>query len=114
MLFSSLAENIDTGRKYAIKREPLKMRRPQIKHENDIYNVLAGCRKIFFIQYSTSHLRNFVIAGIPQCHWYGQHDGFDCIVIDLLGPNLNQLREVTMKFPINVVVDFGCQIVRKH
>ncbi|KAG0793186.1 hypothetical protein G6F16_004900 [Rhizopus arrhizus] len=87
------AENMDTRRKYAIKREPLKMRRPQIKHENDIYNVLAGC------------------PGIPQCHWYGQHDKFDCIVIDLLGPNLNQLREVTMKFPINVVVDFGCQIV---
>lgn len=50
MLFS-LAENMDTRRKYAIKREPLKMRRPQIKHENDIYNVLAGCRKFFYFYF---------------------------------------------------------------
>ncbi|KAI8367829.1 kinase-like domain-containing protein [Choanephora cucurbitarum] len=87
------AEDVDTFRKYAIKREPLKMRHPQLKHESIIYDVLAGG------------------PGIPQCHWHGQHEGFDCIVIDLLGPNLNQLREVVQKFPIEVVVDFGCQMV---
>ncbi|PHZ16362.1 kinase-like protein [Rhizopus microsporus ATCC 52813] len=87
------AEDIDTGRKYAIKREPLKMRHPQIKHESIIYDVLAGG------------------PGIPQCHWHGQHDEFDCIVIDLLGPNLNQLKEVTTKLPVDVVIDFGCQMV---
>ncbi|KAI8090233.1 kinase-like domain-containing protein [Gilbertella persicaria] len=87
------AEDIDTTRKYAIKREPLKMRHPQLKHESIIYDVLAGG------------------PGIPQCHWHGQHEGFDCIVIDLLGPNLNQLREVVHKFPIDVVIDFGCQMV---
>lgn len=56
------------------------------------------------------------IAGIPQCHWHGQHDEFDCIVIDLLGPNLNQLKEVTTKLPVDVVIDFGCQMVNvlKH
>ncbi|CEI96601.1 Putative CK1/CK1 protein kinase [Rhizopus microsporus] len=86
------AEDIDTGRKYAIKREPLKMRHPQIKHESIIYDVLAGG------------------PGIPQCHWHGQHDEFDCIVIDLLGPNLNQLKEVTTKLPVDVVIDFGCQM----
>ncbi|KAI8357784.1 kinase-like domain-containing protein [Blakeslea trispora] len=87
------AEDVDTFRKYAIKREPLKMRHPQLKHESIMYDVLAGG------------------PGIPQCHWHGQHEGFDCIVIDLLGPNLNQLREVVQKFPIEVVVDFGCQMV---
>ncbi|KAG1474276.1 hypothetical protein G6F56_000455 [Rhizopus delemar] len=87
------AEDIDTGRKYAVKREPKKMRNPQIKHEHIIYDVLAGA------------------AGIPQCHWYGQHDDFDCIVIDLLGPNVNQLKEFTTKLPMEVVIDFGCQMV---
>lgn len=53
------------------------------------------------------------IAGIPQCHWYGQHDDFDCIVIDLLGPNVNQLKEFTTKLPMEVVIDFGCQMVHK-
>ncbi|CEP17973.1 hypothetical protein [Parasitella parasitica] len=87
------AEDIDTFRHYAIKREPLKMRHPQIKHESTIYDTLAGG------------------PGIPQCHWHGQHEGFDCIVIDLLGPNLNQLKEATRKFAIETVVDFGCQMV---
>ncbi|KAI8644009.1 kinase-like domain-containing protein [Parasitella parasitica] len=87
------AEDIDTFRRYAIKREPLKMRHPQLKHESIIYDALAGG------------------PGIPQCHWHGQHEGFDCIVIDLLGPNLNQLKEVTRKFAIDTVVDFGCQMV---
>lgn len=61
---------------------------------------------IFFL---TTHVLH--IAGIPQCHWHGQHDEFDCIVIDLLGPNLNQLKEVTTKLPVDVVIDFGCQMV---
>ncbi|KAG1057556.1 hypothetical protein G6F43_000605 [Rhizopus delemar] len=87
------AEDIDTGRKYAVKREPIKMRNRQIKHENIIYDVLAGG------------------PGIPQCHWHGQHDEFDCIVMDLLGPNVNQLKEFLKKLPIEVVVDFGCQMV---
>ncbi|OAD04023.1 Serine/Threonine kinase CK1, partial [Mucor lusitanicus CBS 277.49] len=87
------AEDIDTFRRYAIKREPLKMRHPQIKHESIIYDALAGG------------------PGIPQCHWHGQHEGFDCIVIDLLGPNVNQLKEVTQTFSIDTVVDFGCQMV---
>lgn len=51
------------------------------------------------------------LAGIPQCHWHGQHEGFDCIVIDLLGPNLNQIKEVTKNFSINAIVYFGVQIV---
>ncbi|KAI8881132.1 kinase-like protein [Backusella circina FSU 941] len=87
------AEHVDTGKRYAIKREPLKMRHPQIKHESDIYNALAGG------------------PGIPQCHWHGQHDKFDCIAIDLLGPNLSQLKKSTKRFSIETIVNLGCQMV---
>ncbi|KAI9257404.1 kinase-like domain-containing protein [Sporodiniella umbellata] len=87
------AEDVDSGRRYAVKREPIKMRNPQIRHEHIIYDVLAGG------------------VGIPQCHWYGQHDDFDCIVIDLLGMNVNQLKDFVVKLPLEVVVDFGCQMV---
>ncbi|KAI8970016.1 kinase-like domain-containing protein [Mycotypha africana] len=69
------------------------MRHPQLRHESIIYDVLAGG------------------PGIPQCHWHGHHDNFDCIIIDLLGPNLNQLKEVVHEFPLEVVVDFGCQMI---
>ncbi|KAI8377683.1 kinase-like domain-containing protein [Radiomyces spectabilis] len=87
------AQDIGTGRHYAIKRETLKMRHPQLAHESLMYDVLAGG------------------PGIPQCHWHGQHEEFDCIVIDLLGPNLNQLRETVSKVPVDIAVQFGCQMV---
>ena len=38
-------EDIDTFKRYAIKREPLKMRHPQLKHESIVYDALAGGRK---------------------------------------------------------------------
>ncbi|KAG0170953.1 hypothetical protein DFQ28_009767 [Apophysomyces sp. BC1034] len=85
--------DIRTKHHYAIKREPVKMRHPQLKHESIMYDVLAGG------------------PGIPQCHWYGQHEEFNCIVLDLLGPSLNQLRQTVIDLPLDVVVELGCQMV---
>jgi serine/threonine protein kinase len=78
---------------YAVKREPLDLDHPQLHHENMIYDVLAGgpC--------------------IPQCHWYGQYDGFDCIVIDLLGSSLKDLQQCTRNIPLDIIIDIGCQLV---
>lgn len=54
-----------------------------------------------------------IIAGIPQCLWYGEHDDFACIVIDLLGSSLSQLRETVAYMSIDTVVDLGCQMVNR-
>lgn len=51
------------------------------------------------------------VACIPKCHWYGQHDGFDCIVIDLLGSNLKQFQQITPNMPLELIIDFGTQLV---
>lgn len=40
---------MNTGRHYAIKREPLKMKHPQLKYEHIMYDVLAGGRKYICI-----------------------------------------------------------------
>ncbi|KAG0181405.1 hypothetical protein DFQ29_008372 [Apophysomyces sp. BC1021] len=37
--------DIRTKHHYAIKREPVKMRHPQLKHESIMYDVLAGGRE---------------------------------------------------------------------
>ncbi|KAI8062161.1 kinase-like domain-containing protein, partial [Gongronella butleri] len=84
--------DLDTDRHYAIKRERLKVRQPQLGHENLIYDALAGG------------------VGIPQCHWHGQYDGFDCLVMDLLGPSINQLRGSVADMSLDIVVDLGCQM----
>ncbi|KAI8098873.1 kinase-like domain-containing protein [Halteromyces radiatus] len=87
------ARDINTGRHFAIKRETLKMKHPQLKFENIMYDVLAGG------------------VGIPQCHWYGQFDGFDCIVMDLLGPNLSQVRQNVSMMELDIAIDLTCQML---
>ncbi|OAD03920.1 Serine/Threonine kinase CK1, partial [Mucor lusitanicus CBS 277.49] len=87
------AKDIDLNRFYAIKRESLELEYPQLHHESVMYDVLAGgpC--------------------IPKCHWYGQHDGFDCIVIDLLGSSLKDLQATVRDIPLDIVIDLGCQLI---
>ncbi|KAF7732890.1 Casein kinase I isoform delta [Apophysomyces ossiformis] len=87
------ARDIDIGRHYAIKRQSRLIGVPQMKHESVMYDVLAAG------------------PGIPQCHWYGQHEEFDCIVIDLLGPSLEQLRQTVFNIPLDIMIDLACQMV---
>ncbi|KAI8377928.1 kinase-like domain-containing protein [Radiomyces spectabilis] len=86
-------QDINNGRLYALKREPLDMNHPQLRHESYMYNILTGG------------------SGIPRCHWYGQYDDFDCIIVDLLGPNLKELRQSVSVMPLDVTVHLGCQLV---
>lgn len=51
------------------------------------------------------------IVGIPKCYWYGQYDGFNCMVMDLLGPSLKELRQSVKDIRLDAVVDLGCQMV---
>ncbi|EPB89290.1 CK1/CK1 protein kinase [Mucor circinelloides 1006PhL] len=87
------AKDIDLNQFYAIKRESLELEYPQLHHESIMYDVLAGgpC--------------------IPKCHWYGQHDGFDCIVIDLLGSSLKDLQATVRDIPLDILIDLGCQLI---
>ncbi|KAI9284448.1 kinase-like domain-containing protein [Umbelopsis sp. AD052] len=87
------ARDIDTNRSYAIKREPKSMRHPQLKHESIMYDALVGG------------------PGIPACHWYGEHDDFNCIVIDLLGPSLKLLRQAVSDFTLDVALNIACQLI---
>ncbi|KAI8332684.1 kinase-like domain-containing protein [Chlamydoabsidia padenii] len=86
-------KDIDTGRHYAVKREPWSCHPSQIKNESILYDILAAG------------------PGIPQCHWYGRHDDFECIVMDLLGSSLKQLCQSVHHIPLPIVMDLGCQII---
>lgn len=52
------------------------------------------------------------VVGIPRCHWYGEHEDFNCLVLDLLGPSLKELRQSVKCFSLEDIVDLGCQMVR--
>ncbi|KAM9668545.1 casein kinase I-like [Dama dama] len=79
-----LAINITNGEEVAVKLEPQKARQPQLLYESRLYKLLQGG------------------AGIPRIRWYGQEKDYNVLVMDLLGPSLEDLfnfcsRRFTMK-----------------
>ncbi|KAG8509316.1 Casein kinase I isoform alpha [Galemys pyrenaicus] len=79
-----LAVNITNGEELAVKLEPQKAKHPQLLYESQLYKILQGG------------------VGIPQIRWYGQERDYNALVMDLLGPSLEDLfnycsRRFTMK-----------------
>jgi len=76
--------NILCGSEYAIKMENRKSRHPQLSYEYQIYRILAGG------------------TGVPNVHWFGREGDYNVMVMDILGPSLEDLfnycsRRFTMK-----------------
>ncbi|ORY93739.1 kinase-like domain-containing protein [Syncephalastrum racemosum] len=65
----------------------------QLRHESIMYDVIQGGR------------------GMPQCQWFGEHDDFACIVMDLLGPSLKDVCQAVSHVPLHYIIEWGCQIV---
>ncbi|XP_036277170.1 casein kinase I [Pipistrellus kuhlii] len=79
-----LAINITNGEEVAVKLESQKARHPQLLYESKLYKILQGG------------------VGIPHIRWYGQEKDYNVMVMDLLGPSLEDLfnfcsRRFTMK-----------------
>ena len=66
--------HIHTLEPVAIKLEPVKTRHPQLLYESRLYKLLHGTGQ--------------TITGIPQVRWYGVEGDFNVMVVDLLGPSL--------------------------
>ena len=79
-----LAINITNGEEVAVKLESLKARHPQLLYESKLYKILQGG------------------VGIPHVRWFGQAKDYSVMVMELLGPSLEDLfnfcsRRLTMK-----------------
>ncbi|KAK4294618.1 hypothetical protein Pmani_032764 [Petrolisthes manimaculis] len=79
-----LGINITNGEEVAIKLEAMKARHPQLLYESKVYKILQGG------------------VGIPHIRWFGQEQQYNILVMDLLGPSLEDLfnfcsRRFTMK-----------------
>ncbi|GAA0140267.1 non-receptor serine/threonine protein kinase [Lithospermum erythrorhizon] len=68
-----LGVNIQNGEEVGIKREPVKTRHPQLHYESKIYVLLQGG------------------IGVPGIKWFGVEGEYNVMVIDLLGPSLEDL-----------------------
>ena len=90
------AINTTNGDEVALKSESTRARHPQLLHESKVYKVLSGGE------------------GIPHVRWFGQVKDFNILVMDLLGPNLEELFEVcSRKFTMKTILMLADQMINR-
>lgn len=88
--------NVHTGEEVAIKLEPLKSKHPQLLYESKIYRILQGG------------------YGIPAVKWFGSEGDYNVLVIDLLGPSLEDLFNYCgKKFSLKTVLMLADQMLHR-
>lgn len=89
-----MAVNIVTGEEHAIKLEPVKTKHPQLEYEARVYKALYG------------------VVGIPSSHWSGTEGGYNILVLDLLGPSLEDLsRSCSRNLSLKTVLLLADQLI---
>ncbi|KAF5839014.1 serine/threonine kinase [Dunaliella salina] len=68
-----LGTSIQSGEEVAIKLETCKTKHPQLLYESKLYKILQGG------------------VGIPNVRWYGVEGDYNVMVMDLMGPSLEDL-----------------------
>lgn len=90
-----LGINIISGEEVAIKLESVKAKHPQLEYESKVYKTLAGG------------------VGVPFVRWFGTECDYNAMVIDLLGPSLEDLFNFChRKFSLKTVLLLADQLVR--
>ncbi|KAH8827062.1 CK1/CK1/CK1-G protein kinase [Flagelloscypha sp. PMI_526] len=88
--------NLLNSQTVAIKFEPRKAEAPQLRDECRSYRILSGC------------------TGIPQIYHFGQEGLHNILVIDLLGPSLEDLFDMCgRKFSIKTVCMAARQMITR-
>lgn len=91
-----LGTTVTTGEEVAIKLESVKSRHPQLLYESKIYRILSGG------------------VGIPNLNWYGVEGDYNVMVIELLGPSLEDLfMFCSRKFSLKTVVMLADQLLSR-
>lgn len=93
--------NLISGEEVAIKLESIRSRHPQLDYESRVYKYLSGG------------------VGIPFIRWFGREGEYNAMVIDLLGPSLEDLfnychRKFTFKTVIMLALQMICRIQYIH
>jgi casein kinase I homolog HRR25 len=89
-----LGINIISGEEVAIKLESVKAKHPQLEYESKVYKTLAGG------------------VGVPFVRWFGTECDYNAMVLDLLGPSLEDLFNFChRKFSLKTVLLLADQLV---
>ncbi|KAM0848685.1 hypothetical protein ACQ4PT_054221 [Festuca glaucescens] len=91
-----LAVNAQTGEEVAVKLENVKTKHPQLHYESKLYMLLQGG------------------TGIPHLKWFGVEGEYNVMVIDLLGPSLEDLfNYCSRKFSLKTVLMLADQMINR-
>ncbi|VFQ85421.1 unnamed protein product [Cuscuta campestris] len=91
-----LGTNVQTGEEVAVKLEPVKTKHPQLHYESKLYMLLQGG------------------TGIPHLKWFGVEGEYNAMVIDLLGPSLEDLfNYCNRKFSLKTVLMLADQLLNR-
>jgi serine/threonine protein kinase len=88
--------NVLTNEEVAVKLEPVSSKHPQLDFEAKLLTMVAGG------------------PGIPKVHWYGVEGSFNVMVMEMLGPSLEDLFSFcNRKFSLKTAVMLGEQMLRR-
>lgn len=91
-----LGTNVQTNEEVAIKLENVKTKHPQLLYESKLYKLLQGG------------------TGIPNVRWFGVEGDYNVLVIDLLGPSLEDLFNFcNRKFSLKTVLMLADQMINR-
>lgn len=92
-----LGINVHTGGEVAIKVESISARHPQLQYESRIYRILMGA------------------PGIPHVRYFGPVNKFNVLVMDLLGPSIEDLFNFcNRKFSLKTVLMLAGKFKNKN
>uniref|UniRef100_A0A2P2M911 non-specific serine/threonine protein kinase n=2 Tax=Rhizophora mucronata TaxID=61149 RepID=A0A2P2M911_RHIMU len=91
-----LGINVQSGEEVAVKLESVKTKHPQLHYESKLYMLLQGG------------------TGIPHLKWFGVEGDYNVMVIDLLGPSLEDLfTYCSRKFSLKTVLMLADQLLNR-
>lgn len=94
-VWGNIGNNILSGEDVAVKMEGIRAAHPQLEYEARVYKTLAGG------------------VGIPFVRWYGKEGEHNVLVMDLLGPSMEDLFNFCKRrFSLKTVLLLADQLVR--
>ena len=91
-----VGSDVNTGMRVAMKFEKHGLRCPQLRHEYKVYRELQGCRGVCKVQY------------------YGTHNNFNVMILDLLGPSLEELfTKCGRRFSLKTTLKLADQMLER-